>query len=59
MNTQLKIITMILMHPTIYNLTTPIASLATRDPDFLAYSDTCLEAAGTQVTTLKFWWHIE
>ena len=59
MKTELKIINRILMNPTLYNLTTPIAHLATRDPDFLAYSDACLEAAGAQVPTLKFWWHIE
>ena len=55
MKTEWKIINRILMNPTLYNLTTPIAHLATRDPDFLAYSDACLEAAGAQVPTLKFW----
>ena len=47
------------MNPTLYSLTTPIARLATRDPDFFTYSDACLEAAGAQVPTLKFWWYIE
>ena len=59
MKTELKIINMILMNPALYSLTTPIAHLATRDPVFLVYSDACLEAAGAQVPTLKFWWHIE
>ena len=54
MKTELNIIKRILINPTIYNLTTPIAHLATQDPDFLAYSDACLEAAGAQVPTLKF-----
>ena len=59
MLTELKIITEILKDPARYNLTTPIAHLATRDPDFTAYSDTCLEATGAQVPTLHFWWHVE
>ena len=55
MKTELKIIKRILMNPTLYNLTTSIAHLTTRDLDFLTYSDACLEAAGAQVPTLKFW----
>ena len=59
MKTELKIINKILMNPTLYNLTTPIAHLVTRDPNFLAYSDACLETSRAQVPTLEFWWHIE
>ena len=59
MKIELKIIHEVLLHPLKYNLTSPIAHLATRLPDFTGYSDACLEAAGAQVPALHFWWHIE
>ena len=59
MKTELKIIHEVLLHPLKYNLTSPIAHLATQLPDFIGYSDACLEEAGAQVPTLHFWWHIE
>ena len=59
MKTELKIINRMFMNPTLYNLITPIAYLATRDTDFLAYSDACLQASGAQVPTIEFWCHVE
>ena len=59
MKTELKLIHEVLLHPLKYNLTSPIAHLATRLPDFTGYSDTCLEAAGAQVPALHIWWYIE
>ena len=59
MRTELKIVTEILKNPARYNLTNPIAHVATQYPDFTAYNDACLEAVGSQVLTLHFWWHVE
>ena len=55
MKVELNIIREILFNPSGYNITSPIAHLVTKDPDFNTYSDTCLEVACTQVPTLKFW----
>ena len=59
MKVELNIIREILFNPSGYNITTPIAHLVTKDPDFNAYSDTCLEVACTQVPALKFWYYVE
>ena len=59
MKTGLNIIREILLNSSWYNLKTPIAHLEIRDPDFNVYSDACLETAGAQVQSLKFWWHVE
>ena len=59
MKTELNIIREILLNPSQYNLTTPIAHLATRGPYFNAYSDACLEVTGAQIPTLKVWWCVE
>ena len=41
------------------NLRTPIAHLVRRDPSAIAWSDSCLYAAGGYSTTMRFWWYIE
>ena len=58
MRSELNMMIQILSSPSIYNLTTPIAHVIKRDPDFTTYGDACLEAAGGYSEGL-FWWHIE
>ena len=38
---------------------TPIRHLVHRDPSAIAWSDSCLYAAGGFSHTIKFWWYIE
>jgi len=40
-------------------LRTPIAHLVRRDPSAIAWSDSCLYAAGGFSIAMKFWWYIE
>ena len=46
MRSELNMMTQILSSPNIYDLTTPIAHVIQKDPDFTSYGDACLEAAG-------------
>ena len=41
------------------SLRTPIAHLVRRDPSSIAWSDSCLFAAGGYSIDMKFWWYIE
>ena len=58
MRSELNMMIQILSSPSIYDLTTPIAHVIQKDPDFTSYGDACLEAAGGYSEGL-FWWHIE
>jgi len=59
MRSEINIIKEILSQPDKYNLSTPIAHVVSREPDFITYSDACLEAAGGFSKDLKFWWNVE
>ena len=59
MRSGIHIIKEILYQPDKYNLSTPIAYVMSREPDFSTYGDACLEAAGGFSKDLEFWWHVE
>ena len=42
-----------------YKISSPIAHVIPRDPDFIAYGDACLDGAGGFSTSLKFWWFFQ
>ena len=46
-------------NPAKYNLSTPIAHVVSREPNFLTYGDVYLEVAGGFSQDLEFWWHVE
>ena len=47
MRSEIKIIKETLADPAKYNLSTLIAHVVSREPDFVTYGDSCLEAAGS------------
>ena len=49
----------VLRHPAEFNLSTPIAHLVTRTPDFQTFGDACLDAAGGYADNPGFWWHLQ
>ena len=55
---ELKIMDKVILDPKQYNLGTPIAYLVQREPNFLPYSDACLEAGG-RFSDGKLWWHVD
>ena len=59
MRSEIKIIKETLADPAKYNLSTLIAHVVSREPDFVTYGDSCLEAAGSFSQDLKLWWHVE
>ena len=59
MRSEINIFKKILSKPDKYNLSTIIAHVVSREPNFITYGDTCFEAAGDFSKDIKFWWHVE
>ena len=59
LRSEINIIMEILSQLDKYNISTPIAHVVSREPDFITYGDTFLEAPGSFSKYLKFWLHVE
>ena len=59
MKSETWIIREILSNLVRYNLSTLIAHVISREPDFITYGNTSIEAAGNFSKYLKFWWTME
>jgi hypothetical protein len=58
MRAELKMLLDILQQPERFQWSSPIAHLIERNPDYSAWGDSSLYAAGGFSTDLKFWWQI-
>ena len=56
---EIKLLIIVLSKPKLYKWETPIAHLVRREPDFKAWGDSCLYAAGGFCLDLKFWWQLD
>ena len=59
MQVELSLLTAILQHPSEYSLSSPIAHLVARQPDYQSFGDASLDAGGGFSDNPRFWWHIQ
>jgi len=59
LRTELKLLLYLFANRSRFPFTTPIAHIISRDPEFQALGDACLDGAGGFSTTMRFWWYVD
>jgi len=59
LRTELKLLLYLFSNRSSFPFTTPIAHIISRDPEFQALGDACLDGAGGFSTNMSFWWYVD